>query len=99
MTDEQQRIWDYMTANCVGINNVQNVATIANACGYDNFGTNNDNFRAIITNMVVNEKLPIGSCRNGYFLITSEEERQTAINWVNRNKKVQALQQIQPYKI
>lgn len=99
MTDEQQRIWDYMTANCVGINNVQNVATIANACGYDNYGTNNDDFRAVITNMVVNEMLPIGSCRNGYFLITSEEERQTAINWVNRNKKVEILEKIELYKL
>lgn len=99
MTDEQQRIWDYMTANCVGINNVQNVATIANACGYENHGTNNDDFRAVITNMVVNEMLPIGSCRNGYFIFTTMEERQIAINWVDRNKKVQALQQIQPYQI
>lgn len=99
MTDEQQRIWDYMTANCVGINNVQNVATITNACGYENHGTNNDDFRAVITNMVVNEMLPIGSCRNGYFIFTTMEERQIAINWVDRNKKVQALQQIQPYQI
>lgn len=99
MNDEQKKIWNYLTANCVGLNNAQNVATIANACGYDDYGTNNDDFRAIITNMVVNEKLPIGSCRNGYFLITSEEERQTAINWVNRNKKVETLETIKLYKL
>lgn len=97
MTNEQQRIWDYMTTHCVGINNVQNVSTIAHACGYDDYGTNNDNFRAIITNMVVNELLPIGSCRNGYFIFTSLDERQIAIDWVDRNKKVRALLQIQPY--
>ena len=98
MTDEEQKIWAYMTANCVGINNVQNVATIAKACGYHNYGTNNDDFRAVIKNMVVNEKLPIGSCRNGYFIFTTKEEQQIAINWVDRNKKVQALRQIQPYQ-
>ena len=98
MTAEQRRIWDYMTTHCVGINNVQNVSTIAHACGYGDYGTNNDDFRAIITNMVVNELLPIGSCRNGYFIFTSLDERQKAINWVNRNKKVEALQTIQPYQ-
>lgn len=98
MTTEQQRIWDYMTSHCVGINNVQNVSTIAHACGYADHGTNNDNFRAIITKMVINERLPIGSCRNGYFIFTSLDERQKAINWVNRNKKVEALQTIQPYQ-
>ena len=49
MTAEQRRIWDYMTTHCVGINNVQNVSTIAHACGYGDYGTNNDDFRAIIT--------------------------------------------------
>lgn len=98
MTQEQQTIWNYLTANCVGINNAQNVATIAQGCGYAPYGTNNDNFRAIVTNMVVNEKLPIGSCQNGYFVITTEAERQKAINWVDRSKKVQTLRDIQLYQ-
>lgn len=99
MTQEKQRIWEYLTQNCVGIGNVQNVSTIAHACGFNDHGTNNDDFRAVITDMVVNENKPIGSCRDGYFIFTSEEEKQKAINWVNRNKKVDALQQIQPYQI
>ena len=55
MTQKQQTIWNYLTTNCVGINNAQNVATIAQGCDYAPHGTNNDNFRAIVTNMVVNE--------------------------------------------
>lgn len=99
MTQEQQRIWEYLTQNCIGIRNVQNVSTIANACGFDDYGTNNDDFRAIVTDMVVNGRKPIGSCKNGYFIFTTIEERQIAIDWVDRNKKVRALQQIQPYQI
>lgn len=98
MTDEQQKIWDYMTLHCVGIDNVQNVSTIAHACGYVDYGTNNDDFRAVVTDMVVNQKQPIGSCRYGYFIFTSLEERQIAIDWVDRNKKVRALQNIKPYQ-
>lgn len=98
MTDEQKIIWDYMTIHCLGINNVQNVATIAHACGYDDYGTNNDDFRATVTDMVVNGLLPIGSCKNGYFIFTSLEERQIAIDWVDRDKKVRALQNIKPYQ-
>lgn len=98
MTQEQQTIWNYLTTNCVGINNAQNVATIAQGCDYAPHGTNNDNFRAIVTNMVVNEGLPIGSCQKGYFVITTEEERQKAINWIDRNKKVEALQRVQLYQ-
>lgn len=99
MTQEKQRIWEYLTQNCVGIGNVQNVSTIAHACGFNDHGTNNDDFRAIITDMVVNGRKPIGSCKNGYYIFTTIEERQTAINWVDRSKKVRALQQIQPYQI
>lgn len=99
MTQEQQKIWEYLISNCVGIENVQNVSTIAHACGFNDYGTNNDDFRAIITDMVVNGKKPIGSCRNGYYIFTSDEEKQKAINWVNRNKKVEALKQIKPYRI
>lgn len=98
MTQEQQRIWDYLINNCIGYNNAQKVAFIDHACGYGVYGTNNDNFRAIVTNMVVNEKLPIGSCQNGYFVITTEEDRQKAINWIDRNKKVEALQRVQLYQ-
>lgn len=97
MTQEQQTIWDYLTANCVGIDNAQYVAIIAQECGFRPFGTNNDDFRAIVTDMVVNHQKPIGSCRKGYFHITTEDERKKAINWVDRNKKVRVLQNIQLY--
>lgn len=98
MTPEQQRIWNYLINNCIGYNNAQKVASIAHACGYRDYGTNNDNFRAIVTDMIVNGNLPIGSCSKGYFIITTEEERQKAINWIDRNKKVEALQRVQLYQ-
>ena len=44
--------------------------------------------------MIVNHDQPIGSCQKGYFIITTEEERQKAINWVDRSKKVKALQKV-----
>ena len=98
MTQEQKTIWDYLCKNCVGIKNAQHVADIAQACGFNSYGTNNDDVRSIVTDMVINKKQPIGSCSKGYFLITSEEERQTAINWVNRNKKVDTLKDITLYQ-
>lgn len=98
MTPEQQRVWNYLINNCIGYNNAQKVASIAHACGYADHGTNNDDFRATVTDMIVNHHQPIGSCKKGYFIITTEQERQKAINWVDRNKKVQALQNIQLYQ-
>lgn len=98
MTPKQQMIMDYLLANCKGINNAKNVADIAHACGYADYGTNNDDFRATVTDMIVNHDQPIGSCQKGYFIITTEEERQKAINWIDRSKKVEALQRVPLYQ-
>ena len=98
MTPEQQRIWNYLINNCIGYNNAQSVSIIAHACGYADHGTNNDDFRATVTDMIVNHNKPIGSSRNGYFIITTEDDRQRAINWIDRDKKVDALRNVQLYQ-
>lgn len=98
MTEEKQKIWDYLIQNCLGAENAKSVADIASACGYPSFGTNDDKFRAIITDMVKTNKKPIGSCHAGYFVIRTEDERQKAIQWVKRDSKVVALEEVELYQ-
>lgn len=45
MTPEQQRIWDYMTRDALGIANAKKIREIASSIGVPPRGTNNDDVR------------------------------------------------------
>ena len=97
MTEQQERIWNFLQENAVGYPNAIYVSDLAERLGIAPFGTNNDDLRAEIRNMLVNEGLPIGTSRTGVFIITSEDERARAIRWVDRDTtaKVTALRGIE----
>ncbi|HNY52993.1 MAG TPA: hypothetical protein PK727_08035 [Bacteroidales bacterium] len=91
MTPEQQRIWDYMTCNALGIGNAKKIREIASSIGVPPRGTNNDDVRNWINRMVVDLCLPIGTCRNGAFIILNDDEREIAAQFVARENRADAV--------
>ncbi|MEI6556096.1 MAG: hypothetical protein WCL70_10935 [Paludibacter sp.] len=97
MNEEQQRIWDYLTNHAVGRNNTIHVSDLATHLGYMPNGTNNDNVRKLITKMVMNNNLPIGTCKDGVFLFTNDIEREEAARFVERRTKSSVIRTLNFY--
>ncbi len=97
MTEQQDQIWKYLRENAVGYANAIRVSKLAEELGLEHIGTNDDILRMEIRNMLIQERCPIGTCKAGVFIITTEEERERAIKWVDRNTtaKVTALRDIE----
>lgn len=91
MTPEQTNVWNYLLTNCLGINNAVNLIDLANAFNIPPKGTNNDDVRGWITDMVINEQKPIGTCPNGVFIILNDHEREIAAKFVERNNRAEAV--------
>ena len=100
MTEIQEQIWNYLQSNAVGYQNAIHVYHLAEALELDHIGTNDDNLRMEIRNMLIDEGFPIGTCQSGVYIITNEDERERAIRWVDRDTtaKVTALRNITLYR-
>lgn len=97
MNDEQIAIWNFLTENAVGRNNAIHISDVANSLGFPPNGTNNDDVRRLITDMVMKRNRPIGSCSDGVFLFTNEEEREEAARFVERRTKAGVIRTINFY--
>ena len=93
MTSEQISIWNYLVANVQGMGNAIHIADIARGIGIAPNGTNNDNVRRWIKQMVLNHESPIGTCRNGAFLIQTDNEREEAARFVERRTVADAIRE------
>ena len=91
MTAEQTDIWNYLINNCQGIGSAINISDLANEVGIPPQGTNNDNVRSWITDMVINEQKQIGTCADGVFIILNDIEREIAAKFVERNNRAEAV--------
>jgi hypothetical protein len=91
MNNEQQLIWDYLVQNALGKVNAKAISDIANAIEVPPKGTNNDDVRAWITDMVINYQKPIGTLTIGAFIILDDAEREEAAKFVERNNKADAI--------
>ncbi|MBN8673914.1 MAG: hypothetical protein J0L56_07260 [Chitinophagales bacterium] len=91
MTTEQNDIWNYLVNNCQGINKAINVSDLATAVGIPPKGTNNDDVRNWITDMVIKHGKQIGTCKKGVFIILTDFERETAAKFVERDTKADAV--------
>ena len=91
MKVEQTTIWNYLVANALGIEKAINIEEIASALGVPPYGTNNDNVRRWIADMVVNYGKQIGTCDNGAFVILNDEERENAAKFLERNNRADAV--------
>lgn len=87
----EQKIWEYLLKNAMGMDHAIKMADLASAMGYAPYGSNNDNFRPIITKMIKEYCKPIGTCESGVFIITNKEELQIAIEYVTRGTKAEAI--------
>jgi hypothetical protein len=97
MTEKQEQIWHYLQEHSMGISNAIHVANLAEELGFEPYGTNNDDLRGIIKDMVMNELLPIGTCTDGVFLFINEEEREIAAKFVERRTRASVIETINPY--
>ncbi len=93
MNEEQQRIWDYLVAHGQGINHAIHIADIAEAIGVPPNGTNNDNVRRWIKQMVLDNGRQIGTCPNGAFIIMTDNEREQAARFVERRTVADAIRE------
>jgi hypothetical protein len=85
MTEQQNKIWDYLLAEKVfGHSSAIKLKTIAAVIGVECIGSNCKNVRSIIKEMVELHGLPIGTSKKGVFVIVSEEDIETAVKWVER---------------
>ena len=93
MTVEQVNIWNYLVANAQGMQHAVHIADIAQGIGVPPYGTNNDNVRKWIKQMVLIHGSPIGTCRNGAFLIMTDIEREEAAQFVERRTVADAIRE------
>lgn len=91
MSTEQERIWQYLVENALGIANAINIEDIAAALGILPHGTNNDDVRGWIKKMVIQHGKPIGTCKNGAFIILNDNERDVAAKFVERDNRADAV--------
>lgn len=91
MKQKQIEIWNYLTKNALGIDYAKHIEVIASAIGEPPQGTNNDNVRNWITDMVLNHGKPIGTCIDGAFIILNDTEREIAAKFVERNNRANAV--------
>lgn len=91
MNEEEQRIWQYLLENAMGIENAIRMSDLASTFGYGPYGSNNDNFRPKITKMIKRHGKQIGTCEHGVFVITTQQELDEAIAYVTRGTKAEAL--------
>ncbi len=97
MNKEEQQIWEYLKVNSVGRNNAIHIADLANNLGFPPNGTNSDDVRRQIKDMVMDLNLPIGTCQDGAFLFTNEEEREEAACFVERRTRTGVIRTIDYY--
>lgn len=91
MNREQEDIWDYLVRNALGRVNAKHIAIIAQNIGIPNQGTNNDNIRNWIADMVINHRKQIGTSNDGAFIILTDEERESAAIFLERNQRADAV--------
>lgn len=91
MNREQQLIWDYLVRDALGRGNAKHIHEIANNIGVQPQGTNNDNVRAWIKDMVINHGRQIGTCPDGAFIILTDGEREEAARFLERNTGADAV--------
>lgn len=91
MNREQQLIWDYLLVNALGRSNAKHINVIADNIGVSPQGTNNDNVRGWIKDMVVNHGRQIGTCSDGAFIVLTDNEREEAARFLERNSVADAV--------
>lgn len=90
MNEQQQAIWNYLQEHAVGKRNAVHINKIASDLEIADYGTNND-IRTSIADLVIDKGKPIGTCRDGAFLITTETEKEEAAQFLDRHTRSTAI--------
>jgi len=93
MIPEQNAIWDYLVSHAQGINLAVHINVIAREIDVAPNGTNNDNVRRWIKQLIVKYGRPIGTCPNGAFIIMNDNEREEAARFVERRTVADAIRE------
>ena len=84
MTREQELIWTYLKDNALGHANAVHYPPIAEVIGVKCIGSNCQNVRNIIREMLEVHYCPIGTSKKGVFVNVSEKDIEIAAKWVER---------------
>ena|SRR5882757_4695006 len=91
MNNNQQLIWDYLIINALGKINAKAISEIAKAIGVPPKGTNNDDVRGWIKDMIIHHGKPIGTSKTGAFIILNDVEREEAAQFLERKTSADAV--------
>lgn len=91
MNEQQTRIWECLTTDHLGKENAILIRDLADKLGILPYGTNNDDVRANIRDMVLINGKQIGTSDNGCFIITNDEEKEQAAQYLERNSRAAAV--------
>ena len=82
---------EYLRNNALGINNAISVSKLADVIGVVSKGTNNDDVRGWIKDLVLSHSIPIGTSKQGVFVILNDNEREAAARFVERENRADAI--------
>jgi hypothetical protein len=99
MNEKQNEIWKYLQTNALGKSNPIKMRNLAAQVGIPAYGSNDQNLRYLIREMVVVHRLPIGTSSRGCFIILSEDDRNTSVQYLQRNfgDRIIALNEVDLY--
>jgi hypothetical protein len=72
----KRELIDMFTSYHVGKERAVTVGRIARSLGHKDTGLTNPQLRSVIRDILMEGEYPIGSCSRGYYMITTEGERQ-----------------------
>lgn len=75
----------------IGKDNAITVQEIADLIGHHDSGLTNPSIRSKITECIIDDGIPIGSCSNGYFIIENETELNEYM--INLQSRINGMQQ------
>lgn len=84
MNNDQINIWEFLKKNARGHSKAVHYPPIAELIGVECEGSNCQNVRRIIKEMVEDHNLPIGTSKKGVFIIIDENDIEIAVKWVER---------------
>jgi hypothetical protein len=98
MNQEQQRLFDFLNNGHRGRNNAIISNNIRAALGFE-WGRTEEATRELIRDMVILLEAPIGSSKNGFFIIVDQEDLNVAIAHLNSrvektNLRIAALENL-----
>lgn len=87
----QEKILEYLINHALGISNAISISNLANFINLPPKGSNNDDLRALLKDMVINHCTPIGTIKHGKYIVSTDAERKISSQFVDRGNRADAI--------